>query len=68
MLWRFTAEAAPHGFWSQLGNQRRYLEWLGKELNLQSPDDWLKVKREEIEKRNGWGVLGHYHGSLFRGL
>jgi hypothetical protein len=49
--WKF--DRARAGFWDVKANQRRFLEWLGKELKFQSMEDWYGVTREQIEEHGG---------------
>ena len=37
----------PGGFWMDLANCRRYLEWLGEKLGFDEPEDWYVTGRED---------------------
>jgi hypothetical protein len=39
--WKFTR--IPVRFWDNLGNQRKFVEWAGKQLKLNKLEDWYKV-------------------------
>jgi hypothetical protein len=39
--WKF--DRRPVNFWTNLGNQRKFLDWAGKELKIKELDDWYKV-------------------------
>jgi hypothetical protein len=39
--WKFGT--SPHYFWDDLKNQRKFLEWAAKELNIKEMSDWYKI-------------------------
>jgi hypothetical protein len=39
--WKF--ETAPNHFWDDIQNQRKFLIWAEKQLNVKEPADWYKV-------------------------
>jgi hypothetical protein len=41
-FWRF--EHAPNGFWTDNQNQRNYFDWLAEIWDINSIDQWYKVK------------------------
>jgi hypothetical protein len=63
--WKFNQ--VPRGFWSSVDNQRLYLDWIGKEMNITSMQDWEKATSREIETRGGYSLLEYYGGSLIKG-
>ncbi len=42
--WKFLR--APPNFWEDLKNQRKFLDWAGKELNYKETDDWYNITVE----------------------
>jgi hypothetical protein len=44
--WKFTR--VSDGFWDDINNQRKYMEWLFKKLNYINVEDWSKIGSEEI--------------------
>ena len=50
----------PKGHWNKLLNQRQFFDELGKKLNITKPEDWLSVKKKEINDHGGYGILYHY--------
>jgi len=42
-------------------NQRKYLEWVGKDLRFHSPLDWYQIKSDDIISRNGFSLLSNYY-------
>jgi len=62
--WKFNL--TPKGYWSDAGNQKSYLEWLGKRLGYNSEEDWYKVKLKDFtENFGGTLVKRHYQGSPY---
>ena len=45
--WKFTK--CPNFYWEDVNNQRKFLDWVGKELGIKEFSDWYKV-RFEVEK------------------
>jgi hypothetical protein len=43
-MWLF--DEIPHGFWGDQKNQRKFMEWLSKQLNHTKIEDWYMVTRE----------------------
>ena len=39
--WRFNR--CPPEYWSDMGNQQKFMEWAGKELKIKEMNDWYKV-------------------------
>ena len=39
--WKFTV--CPLGFWNDIANQRKFTEWVAKELNIKEMEDWYRV-------------------------
>ncbi len=64
--WMFSH--SPKSFWKDVDNQRKYFDWLEKELKLVSKEEWYKVTKEMIEQRHGTGLLQFYKNSLFSAL
>ena len=58
----------PNGFWASPDNRRRYMEWLGKELGYEKPEDWYKISKDLILKNHGKALLPvsehSYHHAL----
>ncbi len=59
--WRFVH--TPTGFWSKRKNRRRYLEWLGKKLGFERPEDWYRIRSRDITENHGGGLLHSFRGS-----
>jgi hypothetical protein len=40
--WKF--DWISQTYWEDINNQRKFLEWAGKQLNIKEMSDWYKVK------------------------
>lgn len=61
VLWRF--DAVPQGYWEKKGNQREFLDRLGKELGFTTKEDWYRINLANIVGHGGRGLLAHYRCS-----
>jgi hypothetical protein len=39
--WKFSQ--TPKNYWEDVNNQRKFMEWASKELNIKDMTDWYKV-------------------------
>jgi hypothetical protein len=39
--WKFAS--CPPNYWDNVNNQRKFIEWAGKQLNIKDMSDWYKV-------------------------
>ncbi|MGA2068396.1 MAG: hypothetical protein ABSG86_25710 [Thermoguttaceae bacterium] len=53
--WKF--QRTPVGFWHRAENRRRYVEWLGRRLGIQRPDDWQRVRSVSFLENYGGTLL-----------
>jgi hypothetical protein len=42
--WKFAA--TPKNFWQDLKNQRNFMDWAGKQLNIKDMSDWYNVTQK----------------------
>jgi hypothetical protein len=42
--WKFTH--CPPNFWNNVDNQKKFIEWAGKQLNCNEMSDWYKVSQK----------------------
>ncbi len=42
--WKF--DRVPYGYWLDMGNQRKYMDWVANQLNYKEKDDWYKITVE----------------------
>jgi len=52
---------APAGFWENMDNQRKYLFWLEKKLDIKY---WYQLTNKMLIANYGKGLLAHYDGSI----
>ncbi len=43
--WRFSVSK---GYWSDMNNQRNFIDWAGKQLNYKNKEDWYKVTKKVV--------------------
>jgi len=60
--WRFVD--LPKDYWKKKTNQKEYMLWLGKHLNLKNTEDLYKIKASDLEENGGAGLLAEYKGSV----
>ena len=54
----------PGGFWDELENRKRYVQWLGKKLKFKKPRDRYKIRQHDFQANCGGGLLTR-HRSYF---
>src|SRR5690349_21566900 len=62
MAWRFQ-QSVPHGYWDNMENQRKFMDWLGRELGYKKQEDWYRITWMEISNHGGSGLLSHRYGN-----
>jgi hypothetical protein len=63
--WVLNAQV-PAKFWKDPENHRRYVVWLGRQLNIQHLDDWYQYTSDTFEEYRGSTLLMYYSNSHFR--
>jgi hypothetical protein len=50
-LWRFSPSEnpLPKDYWNDPKNVKEYLEWLAKELKVEKPEDWYRVRVGDVK-------------------
>ena len=46
LTWKFSV--SPHNFWSDVKNQRKFMDWAGRELKIKEMSDWYNVSNKVI--------------------
>lgn len=64
--WQF--QQVPKGFWGSIRNQKKVLEWLSSELEIQHCEDWYSVSPDQIRAKGGARLLALYNDSIPRML
>jgi hypothetical protein len=49
--WRF--QKLPIGWWTDIGNQRRYIAWFEKDIGIKSLEDWYATPVKALSERHG---------------
>ena len=71
-LWNVACEgdgawrSQSKGFWEDKTNQRNFMDFLAKELQLEKHNDWYKIKAKEICDYGGRTLLCKYNHSRSR--
>jgi hypothetical protein len=47
--WKF--DKCPRNFWGEVKNQRNFMDWAGKQLNVKDMSDWYKVSKKVVSCR-----------------
>ncbi len=63
--WKF--HQVPIGFWDSPKNARRFLAWMGRQMNVTRRIDWYSVKKSAFQEHGGNAFLRRF-GSLRLGL
>jgi hypothetical protein len=67
--WQYKPIQIPEGYWNDLKTQRKYFDRLGRQLGIQSMDDWYKISSIEVKNKGGSKFLKQYYGdSLSKAL
>lgn len=54
-LWKF--DRSPREFWNDENQVQQYLQWVAKELNIKSIDDWMILAKHRLAKLKKGSVL-----------
>jgi len=65
---KFRIPTVSSGYWSDINNQKKFLENVGAQLNVRTLNDWGNVTLSQIMEHGGHGLLKQYSGSLFQAL
>jgi hypothetical protein len=55
MPWKFKGVAK--NYWADVANQRKFMDWVAKELKLKSVDDWRAVSRAQLVDLGGSPIM-----------
>ena len=59
--WKF--KFVPNNYWGDTNNHKLYTEWLFKELEYKSIEDWYNITQKIINNNYGCGLLKLYNNS-----
>ena len=56
----------PKGFWEDKDNHKAFLTKIGEDLGYTKPEDWHKIKADDLVKQKAGRHLlyNHYSGSI----
>jgi hypothetical protein len=66
LIWKF--EKVPQGFWDNIEHQRDFLKWMEKERNIQTPEDWYKIRLNDFRDLGGSSLVLKYGHSYIKCL
>ena len=67
LLWKF--KQVPTGFWDDIQNQKKYIEWLRIQLNITRIEEWYNITNKDFVKNSGQGLLlKFYEGSIYKAI
>ena len=49
-------------FWTDMENQRKYLDWLGEKLGYTDYDNWYNITQTAFHRNRGGGLLNNLYG------
>lgn len=55
-------------FWTNISNQRSFLDSIGKQLGVQQMEDWYHIHASQVAEKGGFGLLNHHNSSLIHAL
>lgn len=55
----------PHGYWKDPSNRRAFLDAIAKEFSVRRPEDWTRVKPQDIRDKGGASLLVLHRNSFF---
>jgi hypothetical protein len=62
--WKFSV--CPHNYWDNKENQRKFMDWAGKQMNVNDMSDWYNVTRKDLCSIGGRSLLMKYNNSRLR--
>lgn len=64
-LMKFRMDDLSLEYWKNLNNQRKYFDWIGKELKITKFEDWYDVSPVDIYHRGGTPLLTQFYDGQF---
>ncbi len=61
-MWKFAT--VPKRYWKNESNQKEFVRWLTKQLNIHTPEDWKGVSIKQIASLGGLTLLQNNGGLL----
>jgi hypothetical protein len=60
-------DTKKRGYWKDVQSQKVFFDQLAVKLNIQKPEDWLKVKCKQVTDEGGSFVNAYYNSSVLTG-
>jgi hypothetical protein len=57
--WKFS-QNVPARYWDNIEHQKKFLDWVGKELGVKDLPDWYVITNDIISNYGGSGILAKY--------
>lgn len=57
--WKFST----HNYWNNIDNQREFLNWAAKQLQIKEMDNWYQITLKDYERLGGRSLLAKYKES-----
>lgn len=59
----FKLGRTPTNYWKDIGNHKKYAEWLGNKLEYTEKEHWYNISTKDFENNYGTGLLNYYNRS-----
>ena len=64
--WKFE-NGVNRGFWGDVENQRKFMNWAGKQLKIEKMEDWSRIEPKTLCELGGKTLIRHYYeNSIYR--
>lgn len=57
-------ESKTRGFWNSIYNQKKFIQHIKWQFNIEDPEDWYRLTSNDVIRRGGRGLLLKYSGLL----
>jgi hypothetical protein len=62
--WKFES-GVRNGFWNDLENQRRFVDWFADQCGIKTDQDWSKITTSDFLRLGGFALVNNYYdGSI----
>jgi hypothetical protein len=61
----FLFDCVPRGFWDDIANQRRFLEWIAWKLNIERPEGWYHIQKMDLLRYSASSLFSRYHSMFY---
>ena len=60
--WKFLS--VPRIYWESMENQKKFINWIAKELKIESMDQWYQLRADDYVKNGGRDLMNIYKTPL----